>query len=208
MDPGVFAWITFEEVPYFLIYGYEPGSVAMAHYRIVEGKPVIGPGQIAIGRRGADALKRQVDDTLRINGQPYRIVGIYETGQGMEESGGVVVLTDAQAIAQKERKVSLFQVGLRPNANADAVMERIETLDKEVTVTTSSNYGASQQWTDYLQGFAWGISAIAILIGGSGDDERHGHDGVGAHAGDRHAACGGLEPGPGAAHDHGRSHRR
>ena len=109
-----------------------------------------------------------MDDTLRINGQPYRIVGIYETGQGMEESGGVVVLADAQAIAQKERKVSLFQIGLRPNADADAVMARIESLDKELTVTTSSNYGASQQWTDYLTGFAWGVSAIAILIGGLG----------------------------------------
>ena len=168
VDPGVFSWIAFEETPYFLIYGYPPGSVAMDHYRIVEGKPVTGPGQIAIGRRGADALKRGVDDTLRINGVPYRIVGIYETGQGMEESGGVVVLEDAQNIAQKERKVSLFQVGLRKGASADAVIERIESLDKNVTVSTASGYSASEQWTDYLQGFAWGVSAIAILIGGLG----------------------------------------
>ncbi|HRW49763.1 MAG TPA: ABC transporter permease [Caldilinea sp.] len=168
VDPGVFSWIAFEETPYFLIYGYPPGSVAMAHYRIVEGKPVTGPGQIAIGRRGADALKRGVDDTLRINGVPYRIVGIYETGQGMEESGGVVVLEDAQNIGQKERKVSLFQVGLRKGASADAVIERIESLDKDVTVSTASGYSASEQWTDYLQGFAWGVSAIAILIGGLG----------------------------------------
>lgn len=168
VDPGVFSWIAFEETPYFLIYGYPPGSVAMDHYRIVEGKPVTGPGQIAIGRRGADALKRGVEDTLRINGVPYRIVGIYETGQGMEESGGVVVLEDAQNIAQKERKVSLFQVGLRKGASADAVIERIESLDKDVTVSTASGYSASEQWTDYLQGFAWGVSAIAILIGGLG----------------------------------------
>lgn len=168
VDPGVFSWIAFEETPYFLIYGYPPGSVAMAHYRIVEGKPVTGPGQIAIGRRGADALKRGVDDTLRINGVPYRIVGIYETGQGMEESGGVVVLEDAQNIGQKDRKVSLFQVGLRKGASADAVIERIESLDKDVTVSTASGYSASEQWTDYLQGFAWGVSAIAILIGGLG----------------------------------------
>ena len=67
----------------------------MQHYRIVEGKPVMAAGQIAIGRRGAEALQVGVDDILRINGAPYHIVGIYETGQGMEESGGVVVLEDA-----------------------------------------------------------------------------------------------------------------
>ncbi|MFO7633490.1 MAG: FtsX-like permease family protein [Caldilinea sp.] len=168
VDPGVFTWIAFDDSPYFLIYGYPAGSVAMDHYRIVEGKPVTSGGQIAIGRRGADALKKRVDDVLRINGIPYRIVGIYETGQGMEESGGVVTLEDAQSIAQKERKVSLFQVGLRKNANADAVVERIQSLDKEVTVSKASGYSASEQWTDYLQGFAWGVSAIAILIGGLG----------------------------------------
>ena len=168
VDPGVFTWIAFEETPYFLVYGYDPDSVAMEHYRIVEGKPVTAPGQIAIGRRGADALKKQVDDTLRINGVPYRIVGIFETGQGMEESGGVVTLADAQTIAQKERTVSLFQVGLRPNADIDAVMERIRTFDKEITVSKASGYSSGEQWTAYMQGFAWSISAIAILIGGLG----------------------------------------
>ncbi|MBK8048970.1 MAG: ABC transporter permease [Anaerolineales bacterium] len=168
VDPGVFTWISFTETPYFLVYGYPVGSVAMEHYRVVEGKPITGSGQIVLGRRGADALKRGVDDTIRLNGQPFRIVGIYETGQGMEESGGVVTLTDAQTISQKERKVSLFQVGLRPGANIDAVIARIEGLDKEITATTASGYGASQQWTSSLQGLAWGISFIAILIGGLG----------------------------------------
>jgi ABC-type antimicrobial peptide transport system permease subunit len=168
VDPGVFAWYSFDELPYFLIYGYEPDSTAMQHYRIVEGKPVTGPGQIAIGRRGADALKTGVDESLRINGTPYRIVGIYETGQGMEESGGVVTLEDAQTIAQKERTVSLFQVGLRRGANAETVMARIGVLDDELTVTTAAGYNASEQWTQYLQGMAWGVAAIAILIGGLG----------------------------------------
>ena len=40
-----------------MIFGYELGSVAMQHYRIVEGKPVTAPRQIAIGRRAADSLK-------------------------------------------------------------------------------------------------------------------------------------------------------
>jgi len=168
VDPGVFSWYSFDDLPYFLIYGYAPGSTAMAHYRIVEGKPVTGSGQIAVGRRAVEALKIGVDDSLRINGAPYRITGIYETGQGMEESGGVVVLEDAQSIAQKERTVSLFQIGLRRGADADAVMARIESLDDELTVTTASGYAASQQWTQALQGLAWGVAAIAILIGGLG----------------------------------------
>ncbi len=143
MDGGVFGWIAVGDTPYFLVYGYEPGSVAMGHYRIVEGKPVTGPKQIAIGQRAADALKKRVDDTLRLNGVPYRIVGIYETGQGMEESGGVVTLEDGQDIVQKPRQVSLFQVGLRPGADIEQVKQRIANLDSDLTVSTASDYDVS-----------------------------------------------------------------
>lgn len=168
VEAGVFGWINVDNVPYFLIYGYEPGTVAMTHYRVVEGKPVTGPTQLALGRRAAESLKLGVDDVLRVYGVPYRIVGIYETGQGMEESGAVVTKADAQTITQKQRQVSLFQIGLRRNADIDTVVERIQAMDDELTVTKSSEYEGNAQMMASLQGFAWGIAAIAILIGGLG----------------------------------------
>ena len=168
VEAGIFGWINLDQSPYFLIFGYAPNSVAMQHYRIVAGKPVTGPRQIVIGRRGAEALDKKIDERLRIYGVPYQIVGLYETGQGMEESGGVVTLEDAQTITQKQRQVSLFQVGLRPNVDINQVMQRIKNLDKAITVSKSSEYEGSKQWTGYLQGFARGIAAIAISIGGLG----------------------------------------
>jgi ABC-type antimicrobial peptide transport system permease subunit len=168
VDSGVYTWIATQEMPFFLIFGYEPGSVAAEHYRIVEGKPVSGPKQIVIGRRAADGMKKRLDDTLRLYGVPYRIVGIYETGQGMEESGGLVTLADAQEISQKPRQVSLFQVGLNRNADIDQVLRRIESTDKTLSATKASEYSASQQWAGMIEGFAWGIAGIAILVGGLG----------------------------------------
>jgi ABC-type antimicrobial peptide transport system permease subunit len=168
VDPGVYAWIATDEMPFFLVYGYQPHSPAMAHYRIVEGKPVTGPKQIALGGRAAESLKKGVDDTVRLYGVPYRVVGIYETGQGMEESGGVVTLADAQDIAGKPRKVSLYQVGLRRNADVDQAVQRIESLDKTLSANKASEYNATEQWSSTLTGFAWGIAAIAIIIGGLG----------------------------------------
>ena len=168
VDPGVYTWIATDEMPFFLVYGYPVGSVAAGRYRIVEGKAVTGPKQIAIGRRAAESLKKSVDDTVRLYGVPYRIVGIYETGQGMEESGGVVTLSDSQEIAQKPRKVSLFQVGVRRNTDLDQVRRRIESVDKALSVSKASEYNASEQWSGMMEGFAWGIAAIAILVGGLG----------------------------------------
>ena len=168
VDPGVYTWIATEEMPFFLLFGYEPGSAAAQHYRIVEGKPVTGPKQIALGRRAAESLKKTVDDTVRLYGVPYRIVGIYETGQGMEESGGLVTLADGQEIAQKPRKVSLFQVGVGRVGRHRAGDAAHRATDKTLTVSKASEYDATEQWTGYMQGFAWGIAAIAILVGGLG----------------------------------------
>ena len=86
VEPGVFRWLTLGDVPYFLVFGYEPDSVAVKHYAVVDGKPIAGSKEIVVGRRGAEALGKLVGDTLDILGVSYRIVGIYETGQGMEES--------------------------------------------------------------------------------------------------------------------------
>ena len=168
VEAGVYGWIVTDEMPFFLIFGYEPNTVAMQHYRIVEGKPVTGPKQIIIGQQAAESLKKNVDDKLRIYGVPYQIVGIYETGQGMEESGGVVVLEDAQDIVRKQREVSLFQIGLTRGADIDQVIERIEAIDDDIVVTISSEYEVNEAYADYMEGFALGVAAIAVIIGGLG----------------------------------------
>lgn len=168
VEPGVYTWVTTAELPFFVLFGYELGSAAMDHFRIVEGKPVSGPGQIVVGRRATESIDVSVGENLRFYGTPYRVVGIYETGHGVEESGGVLLLEDAQAVAQYERKVSLYEIGLRRGDNADAVIERIELLDFDLKVSKTSERETNQQYEQMLQGFAWGVSAIAIFIGGLG----------------------------------------
>jgi ABC-type antimicrobial peptide transport system permease subunit len=168
VEPGIYAWVVTEDMPFFLVFGYKPDTVAVQHYQIVEGKPITGRGQIAIGRRAAESLNLGVGDKLRLYGVPYQIVGIYETGQGMEESGGVVALEDAQEIAHKEHRVSLFQIGLRRNADIDQVISRIESLNADLSVSRTSDLESNQQWADLLEGYALGIAGIAILIGGLG----------------------------------------
>lgn len=170
VDPGVMAYVSTEGLPFLLLLGYEPQSRAMAHFRIVEGEPVRSPRQIVLGRRAVESLHKRIGDTVRIYGIPYRIVGVYETGQALEESGGVVALADAQEIAQKPRQVSLFQVRLHPQAlkRMDAVMARIERLLPDVSVSRAASYSEEMEWVNSIYGFAWGISFLAILVGGLG----------------------------------------
>ena len=168
VEPGVYTWVSTADLPFFVLFGYEIGSTAMDHYRIVEGKPLSGPGQIVIGRRATESIDVAIGDNLRIYGTPFRVVGIYETGQGIEESGGVLGLEDAKSAAQFERKVSLYEIGLRRGDDPDETISRIEALDLDLKISKTSERESNQQYEQMLQGFAWGVAAIAIFIGGLG----------------------------------------
>lgn len=167
-DPVLVAWASGEGLEFFLAFGYEPTSLAVRHYKIVEGKPVSGPRQIAIGRQAALDLNKGIGDTLRLLGKPYQIVGIFETGQAMEESGGVVTLEEAQDLARKPRQVNAYQLKVRRPEQVDPVIERLKTLFPDLTITKGSGNKAAEQWVGLISGMAWGIAAIAIVIGGLG----------------------------------------
>ncbi len=168
VDPVLIAWATGENLPFFMAFGYEPNSLAVRRFRIVEGKPVSGARQMALGKQVAQDLDKGVGDTLRIMGTPYQIVGIYETGQAMEEAGGVVTLEEAQDIARKPRQVNAYQIKVRNPQQVDAVVERIRTLFPELFVSRGSGNEAAEQWMGMVSGLAWGIAGIAIIIGGLG----------------------------------------
>ena len=204
VDAGVFGWIAVGDLPYFLVYGYEPGSMAMDHYKVVEGKPITGPKQIIIGRRASDALKKNVDDTLRVYGVPYRIVGIYETGEGMEESGGVVTLADSQTIAQKQRQVSLFQVGVHPSADIDVVIAAHRKSGQRADRQPGQRVRDQPAVDGQPAGLCLGHRRHRHPGRRAGHDERHGHERARTHTRDRHAARRGLEPRARHPHDHGR----
>ncbi len=164
----VYRWIMTEELPLFRVFGYEIFSTKMAHYRIVEGKAISKPGQIILGRQASEMFAIYLGDNLRISGTPYRVVGIYETGQSMEDAGGVLALEDAQTVAQFKREVSFFEIALHQDADIDAVTERIESLDLNLLISTTNDQKTEQRFSQFVQGVARGIAALAILIGSLG----------------------------------------
>ncbi len=164
----VHGWLTAGDMSFFIIFGHEPHSRSITHFRVTEGSPLGGGRQILLGKAAADALEKAVGDTMRIYGAPYQVVGIFETGQGVEESSGVVSLEEAQKMFNKPRQVSLFQVYLRDIERSEAVRERIEKLFPKLSASLSKDYGLNQDWMTYIKGMAWGIALIAVVVGGLG----------------------------------------
>jgi len=164
----IFNMVQLEKIPYFIVGGYDPDEVAVQHFKIVEGQPLSRDKEIILGRQAADNLKKSVGDTVRLYETPFRIVGIYETGQSFEDGGGVISLSDAQAIFKKPRQVTFFEVQVRDPTQLDGVKTRIEQLFNDLSVSEASDVADEQVTVQSMRAMAWGIGLIAVLIGGLG----------------------------------------
>ena len=161
--------VQMEDIPYFTVGGYELQGVAIQHFKIVQGQPLSHEKQALLGKQAAANLKKSVGDTIRLYDTPFRIVGIYETGQSFEEGGAIIPLADAQAIFKMPRKVAFFEVQARDPTQVDAIQARIEQLfKKQVSVTKAADLADEQDMVQAMSAMAWGISLIAVLIGGLG----------------------------------------
>ena len=169
-----------EEVPYFVLFGYDPQEFALQHFKIVEGVGLSrkdasstgatgGRGKpLILGKMAAQNMEKSVGDTLKLYEVTYRIVGVYETGRPIEESGAVIPLSEAQALAGKPHQVNAYQIKLRDPTLSDRLKQRIQRRFPDLTVSRAADFADEQEMLGYIHGFTWAVSLLALLIGGVG----------------------------------------
>ena len=162
-----------ENNPFFFIYGYPEDSFVLQRFQIVEGSDLKSrlamqaQGRpLILGASGAEALNKQVGDTIRIMESVFRVVGIYETGATLEDNGAVILLADAQEVLGKPRQVSVFYIQLKDPGLGERIEKRAARLWPDLSLSGADEFADQQQMGDYIQAAVWGIAGLAILIGG------------------------------------------
>jgi hypothetical protein len=79
---------------FFIVLGYSPSEYSIRRFTLVDGQAISGNHQLMIGRMMAEAMEKDVGDTIEIRGTlPHH--RIYESG-GAGEMGGVVSCATAR----------------------------------------------------------------------------------------------------------------
>jgi ABC-type antimicrobial peptide transport system permease subunit len=160
-----------EDSPYFYVFGYDPQGFAIEHFKIVDGQGLgeargVRGKPCLLGRSAADSFDKGVGDTLRITGGTFRVVGVYETGDGFEDGGAVIPLGEAQTILLQPRRASMFYIRLRDPEGEARLRTRVERYFPDLLLSTTSEFADRQQMIEMMEGVAWVISALAVLVGG------------------------------------------
>ncbi|MEJ2353550.1 MAG: ABC transporter permease [Anaerolineales bacterium] len=164
-----------ENIPYFFLYGYPEDSFVLGRFQIIEGGSLnsreaeLARGKaLLLGTSAAEALHRQTGDTLRIMDSVFRVVGIYETGETLEDNGAVITLQDAQEVLGKPRQVSLFYIQLKDPNLRERLERRLDRRFPNLSLSSTQELADKQLLGDAIQGYVWAIAGLAILIGGVG----------------------------------------
>jgi len=161
-------YTTLGDLPFFIVFGYQPRGLSIREYKIVEGEPLTANRQSILGRVAAENLEKHVGQTLRLFETSFKIVGIYETGVPMQDGGGVISLRDAQTLFGKPRKVSFLAVWLKDPQEAEEVTQMVAARFPEVTLSLVSDFADDLVDIQMMEGYTWAIAAMALLVGGLG----------------------------------------
>jgi putative ABC transport system permease protein len=155
--------------PYFLLFGYEPGTLEAQRPRLLRGRLALHRGEAVLGERGANDAGLDVGGTLRAQGRTFRVVGVMRVPDRLRDSGAAIALADAAALSGKPDMVTVVHVRAAPGVDPAAVARRIERALPTVTaIATTAEYSEIDQGFEILDAANLAISLLAVGIGAIG----------------------------------------
>ena len=167
---GVVIWFStdVEGAPMFFLSGYHPQESAIRRFKVVEGEPLRANQQMLLGRAAAEALGREVGDTIRLGGSAFRVVGIFESGVNFEEMGGVITRRDCQVIASKPHQVTFYAIEVRDVARLAEVRAWLDQNFSEIDVSVTAKFAENIPDLESLQASVQGLVVLMALVGSVG----------------------------------------
>ncbi len=148
--------------------GIDKNSLSMDDIVITNGTVFSDENEVIIGKRAAERSGKTIGNNISISNQTFQIVGIYETGNFQDDSGIVMSIDKLQNLTGNTDKISLILVKADNGTDTSKLATTIENkYSNELTTSTSlSGMDRMNQGLNVINTAIWGISLLAILIGG------------------------------------------
>jgi putative ABC transport system permease protein len=166
--------VSFEEANLVsvLANGWEPGSLLFRGIRTLKGR-TLAPGDgkvVMLGRVLALNLGKSVGDPIAVAGEPFRVVGTFESDSLFENGSLIIPRAELQKMMGREGDVTGFVVTVRTSdrPTIEAVRRRIEAEIPGVAAVPARDYIQGDIRIRLVKAMAWMTSAIALVLGSVG----------------------------------------
>ena len=169
------------EVGSFPIRGWNADSFAFDHLPIVEGRKFEAADEksVVVGVDLAQDKQLKIGDTLEVETYPFKVVGIFNNQNPIENSSVVMLLSDLQELMDRPNQVTEFQIAaenpvtqvLSPVENQRLTVKSMpnhEGRSLRLAAMPTHEFVSSTTQLRLAKAIAWMTSVIALLIGGVG----------------------------------------
>jgi putative ABC transport system permease protein len=174
--PGLADVVSFSDVGLYVV----PVSGLVPETRVFESmKPISGRRLLASDDRGvmigvtlADSLGKKTGDLLDVvEGEPYRVIGVYDSFNVIQNGSLVISLAELQRLMGREGEVSGFSIVTTDPGDLDMidrVADQVSELETEITVRPTREHVESLSEIQLAIAMAWLTSTVATVIGAVG----------------------------------------
>lgn len=140
-------------------------SLYLSGSRCVAGSQELVTGEIQVGKIAGDTLGVGAGDSMELTaGKAFTVAGVYETGNVYLDSGAIVMLGEAQAIAGREGRVTAIALFLSAGADGDEVAAQIEEEIQLLEVVSSPKLLETSASARMVTTTSWTIFAVAVVM--------------------------------------------
>lgn len=172
VSPSLMDAVSFEEANLVsvLANGWEPGGLLIRSLRIQQGRGLEeGDGRVLmLGRVLALNLGKAVGDDVPVAGEPFQVVGIYESDSLFENGGLVMPLAELQRMMGREGQVTGFVVVAAAGEDPKAIGKAIEAAVKGVAATPARDYVQSNIQMRLARAMSWATTMVSLALGSIG----------------------------------------
>ncbi|HHT9145482.1 MAG TPA: ABC transporter permease [Candidatus Wunengus sp. YC61] len=171
-SPILFYFYAVNFKQYFLLYGWEPDSYLFEGFKIT-GSPLQSDHDALVGAVAAKRLNKVQGDKINVRGEEFRICGVFQSMNLLEESGIIVPLSTLQKIKKTPDKITAINLRLDYGGSLKMSQEQRQDISKQVQEKISSEFGDLEvkDVQDFVStpfavvfSFTWAISVVVFII--------------------------------------------
>lgn len=174
--PMLFDAVSFEGRDLFgvVVMGWRPQSFLFDNLRLLSGRACGDEDKqvVMLGSQTANNLSKGLGDSVEIyEGEPFRVIAVYESFNVWENGSMIVPLTELQRLTDRQQQVNSFAVALEADSGASRIEElrrEIGALGRGLTAMPTGDYVESDTRIRAARGMAWLTSVLALIVGATG----------------------------------------
>jgi len=172
--PSLVDTVAFEDqnLASVLVDGWVPGSLLFRGIKVIDGRALQEGDDktVMLGRVLAMTLGKKAGDPIQIAGEPFKVVGIFESESWFENGSLLMPLGTLQKMMGREGQVTgfLIRATASDQQSISALRKRIESTISGVAATPARDHVQSDTQIRLAKAMSWTTAAVALLLGSVG----------------------------------------